>query len=181
MNFSRTFVVLLIAAVFLSTGCGKKKEAATGLDIEVKQVEPIRFCYIDNVGPYDQIGDKFAQIGAMMAQHQVSGHVIGLFFDDPARVAPEECRSQLGIQVPEEFAAPEGYQIKEIPGGSFATVTMTGPYERIAKEYKSIFAWIGKHNYQIAGPFMEIYLKGGPDVPPQEYLTEVRVMVAPKA
>jgi len=50
---------------------------------------------------------------------------------------------------------------------------MKGPYEKIVQEYKKIFVWAGKNDYQIAGPLMEIYLKGGPEVPPEEYLTEV--------
>lgn len=177
MNFPRAFVVLLIAAVFLSTGCGKKEEAATGMDVGVKQMEPIRFCYIDNVGPYDQIGAKFAQIGAMMAEHQVSGHVLALFFDDPQVVSAEQLRSQIGTQVPDDFKIPEGYKVKEIAAGSFATATFQGPYEQIADDYRKIFRWINQNDYQIAGPLMEVYLKGGPGVPPEEYLTEVRIRV----
>jgi AraC family transcriptional regulator len=177
MNFPRAFVVLLIAAVFLSTGCGKKEEAATGLQVEVKQMEPIRFCYIDNVGPYDQLGDKFAEIGAMMAQHQLGGHLVALFFDDPEVVTADQLRSQIGTQVPADFKIPEGYKVKEIAAGSFATAAFQGPYEQIANEYKKVFRWISQNDYQIAGPLMEVYLKGGPGVPPEEYLTEVRVRV----
>ena len=57
---------------------------------------------------------------------------------------------------------------------------LKGPYEEIAEDYKKIFIWANKNDYRITGPLMEIYLKGGPEVPPEEYLTEVRLPIMKK-
>jgi len=173
MNFSKWPVVLLIGVLFLLTGCGKKEEAVTGLDIKVKETPPISFCYVENVGPYDAIGARFAEIADLAEAHQLRGNVIGVFFSDPEKVPAEELRCELGIEVPAEFEAPEGFKLREIPARTVACSIMKGPYEKIVQEYKKIFVWAGKNDYQIAGPLMEIYLKGGPEVPPEEYLTEV--------
>lgn len=181
MNSFRLLAVLSIALLFLTIGCGSKKEAGTvGLDINVKETSSIRFAYLENVGPYDAIGERFTEIGAMAAQQQLSGNIIGVFFSDPEKVPAEQLRCELGIQVPPEFEAPEGFKVREIQARTVACTVLKGPYEEIAEDYKKILIWVGKNDYRIAGPLMEIYLKGGPEVPPEECLTEIRIPIMKK-
>ncbi|MFQ5869879.1 MAG: GyrI-like domain-containing protein [Candidatus Zixiibacteriota bacterium] len=181
MNISKLFAIFLVAVLLLTISCGGKKETGTvGLDINVKETSSIRFAYLENVGPYDAIGERFTEIGAMAAQQQLSGNVIGVFFSDPEKVPAEQLRCELGIQVPPEFEAPEGFKVREIQARTVAYTVLKGPYEEIAEDYKKIFIWVDKNDYRIEGPALEIYLKGGPEGPPQEYLTEVRIPVMKK-
>ena len=126
------------------------------------------------------VGERFTEIGAMAAEHQLSGNIIGVFFSDPEKVPAEQLRCELGIQVPPEFEAPEGFKVREIQARTVAYTVLKGPYEEIAEDYKKIFIWVDKNDYRIAGPLMEIYLKGGPEVPADEYLTEVRLPIMKK-
>jgi effector-binding domain-containing protein len=181
MNFSRLFAVFLVGGLLLTIGCGRKKETgAVGLDINVKETPSIRFVYLENVGPYDAIGERCAEIGAMAAKQQLSGNIIGVFFSDPEKVPAEELRCELGMEVPAEFQAPEGFKEREIQARTVAYTVLKGPYEQIAKEYKKMFLWIKRNDYRVAGPVTEVYLKGGPGVPPEECLTEVRIPVMKK-
>jgi len=181
MNSFRLLAVLSIGLLLLTISCGGKKETGTvGLDINVKETSSIRFAYLENVGPYDAIGERFTEIGAMAAQQQLSGNIIGVFFSDPEKVPAEQLRCELGIQVPPEFEAPEGFKVREIQARTVAYTVLKGPYEEISEDYKKILIWVNKNDYRIAGPLMEIYLKGGPEVPAGEYLTEVRLPIMKK-
>ena len=181
MNSFRLLAVLSIGLLLLTISCGGKKETGTvGLDINVKETSSIRFAYLENVGPYDAIGERFTEIGAMAAQQQLSGNIIGVFFSDPEKVPAEQLRCELGIQVPPEFEAPEGFKVRQIPGRTVAYTVLKGPYEEISEDYKKILIWVNKNDYRTAGPLMEISLKGGPEVPADEYLTEVRLPIMKK-
>ena len=122
MNISKLFAIFLVAVLLLTISCRGKKEAGTvGLDINVKETSSIRFAYLQNVGPYDAIGERFTEIGAMAAQQQLSGDIIGVFFSDPEKVPAEELRCELGIQVPPEFEAPEGFKVRRFSPGPLLT------------------------------------------------------------
>ena len=178
MNFSRLFAIFLVAALLLTISCGGKKETGTvGLDINVKETSAIRFAYLENVGPYDQAGQKFTEIGDMAAKHQLSGKFMGVFFDDPDKVPAEELRCQLGIEVPSDFEVPETYEVREIPGRTVACAVVKGPYEETAEDYRKMFMWLKKNGYRVAGPALEIYIVGGPEVAPEQCLTEIRIPV----
>lgn len=126
------------------------------------------------------VGERFTEIGAMAAQQQLSGNIIGVFFSDPEKVPAEQLRCELGIQVPPEFEAPEGFKVREIQVQTVAYTVLKGPYEEIAEDYRKMFLWMKKNGYRVAGPALEIYLKGGPEVPPEECLTEIRIPVMKK-
>jgi len=181
MNSFRLLAVLSIALLFLTIGCGGKKETGTvGLDINVKETSSIRFAYLENVGPYDAIGERFTEIGAMAAEHQLSGKFMGVFFDDPDKVQAEQLRCQLGIEIPSDFEVPETYNVREIPGRTVACAVVKGPYEETAEDYRKMFLWMKKNGYRVAGPALEIYIVGGLEVPPEECLTEIRIPVMKK-
>jgi effector-binding domain-containing protein len=54
---------------------------------------------------------------------------------------------------------------------------MKGPYDKIAMEYPNIMKWMKEKGYKMAGPVTEIYLEGGENVPPEQFVTEVQFPV----
>lgn len=61
----------------------------------------------------------------------------------------------------------------ELPGGPMAKVIHKGPYERSARAYRTLFAWIAENHKKIAGPTREVYLNDPKKVSPEELLTEI--------
>ena len=170
-------LVILILGIFVFTqvGCEKKAEEKKPFEILTKTTEKMTLIYLEHVGPYDQVGVVCGQVAGYAAKNQFTGQIVGIFYDDPATVAPENLRCEIGIAVPEGTMPDSGYGIQEIPARMVAYATLKGPYDKIAEDYPYMFEWIEKTGYKIGGPLMEVYLKGGPDVPPEELLTEVRI------
>ena len=165
-----------ILSVFILTqvGCEKKAEEKKPYEILTKTTEKMTICYLEHTGPYDQMGQLFSQLGEYAAGKQLTGEIVGIYYDDPATVAAENLRSEIGIVVPEGFMPDSGYGVQEIPAQKVVYAILNGPYAEIAKEYPYIMKWMEKKGYKMSGPVMEIYLEAGPGVPPEELVTEVR-------
>ncbi len=176
----RLFLVTwVIPGIFVLTqlGCEKKAEEKKPYEILTKSTEKMTICYLEHTGPYDQVGALFAQLGEYAAKKELKGEMLGLYYDDPAKVPAESLRAEIGIVVPEGFMPDSGYGVQEIPARKVVYAILKGPYAEIAKEYPYIQKWIEKEGYKISGPIMEIYLEAGPDVPPEELVTEVQFPV----
>jgi effector-binding domain-containing protein len=66
--------------------------------------------------------------------------------------------------------APAGWQVQELPAGSFATLLHVGPYETLGTAYTAIETWIRGHGLTVAGPPRETYLSE-PGTPPEAVQT----------
>jgi len=173
--FSVSWLILILSFFILTqVGCEKKAEEKKPYEILTKTTEKMTVCYLEHVGPYDQVGVLFGQLGEYAAKKQLTGEMVGVYYDDPAIVPAESLRSEIGIVVPEGFMPDSGYGVQEIPAQKVVYAILKGPYAEIAKEYPFIMKWIEKKGYKITGPVMEIYLEAGPGVPPEELVTEVR-------
>ena len=170
------FWLVLILGAFILTqmGCEKKAEEKKPYEILTKSTEKVTICYLEHTGPYDQVGALFSQLGEYAAQKQLTGDMVGIYYDDPATVPAESLRSEMGMVVPEGFVPDSGYGVQEIPARKVVYAILKGPYAEIAKEYPNIFKWMEEKGYKISGPVMEIYLEAGPDVPPEQLVTEVQ-------
>jgi AraC family transcriptional regulator len=159
-------------------GCEKEMEQEKSYQIMIKTTEKMTIVYLEHMGPYDQMGELFAQLGKYGAQKQLAGQILGIYYDDPQVVPPTSLRSELGMIVTEGFEPDSGYKVKELPGQKVAYAVLKGPYAEIANEYPYIYKWIEEKGYKPAGPLREIYLKAGPDVPSDQLLTEVQIPIA---
>jgi len=176
--FKIRWVVLgLVSLVIFQMGCEKKAEEKKGYEILTKTTEKMNICYLAHMGPYKHVGSLLAKLSEYAAQKRISGEMLGIYYDDPAKVPAESLRSDIGIVVPEGFKPDSGYYVKEIPPRKVVYAILKGPYAEIAKEYPKIFKWIEEKGYKISGPLMEIYLEAGPDVPPEQLVTEVQIPI----
>jgi AraC family transcriptional regulator len=172
-----TFWLIIIVSVLSMLGCEKKAEDKKPYRILTKNVEKMTLCYLEHVGPYDQMGALFAQLGEYAAKKQLAGEIVGIYYDDPDMVAAENLKSEIGVVVPDGFEPDSGYKIQEVPSRRVVYAILKGPYEEIAQEYDHIQEWIEDKEYKVIGPVMEIYLEVGPDVPPEQLVTEVQIPI----
>jgi AraC family transcriptional regulator len=172
-------VVCPILGLFflVQLGCQKKAEVEKTYEIQAKTAEKMTIAYLEHVGPYDQMGDLFARLGEYAAGKQLGGNVVGIYYDDPENVPAASLRSEIGIVVPEGFEPDSGYKFKELPAQKVAYAVLKGPYAEIANEHPYIYKWIEEKGHKPAGPTREIYLKAGPDVPPDQLITEVQIPI----
>lgn len=82
-----------------------------------------------------------------------------------------------------EVAAPvaEGTEgSHHVDGGLYACSTITGPYDSdvFTATYAGIVKWIEDNGYHMIGSPFDVYVKGGPEASPQDYITEVYFPIA---
>ena len=162
--------------VFAQMGCQRKTEEKK-YEILTKTMDKMTIAYVERVGSYDQLEPILGQLAAYAQKKGLTGNMVGLYYDDPDVIPEESLRCELGIQVKEGFKPDSGYLVKEIPAHHVVYAIMRGPYEKIALEYPNIRKWMEEKRYKMSGPVTEIYLEGGPSVPPEQFVTEVQFPV----
>lgn len=86
---------------------------------------------------------------------------------------------ELGYLLPEStpksLMIPDVFSVDELPAVDFmATLVHIGEFEGIVVSYNAFGSWIGEHNYEIAGPFREIFLELPPAGSEKDVICELQ-------
>jgi AraC family transcriptional regulator len=147
---------------------------------------PLRCLALWHIGPYADCGTAWGRLFGWAGQHRVAlrpGHPpIGLCYDDPDITDPARCRYEAcAVLAPGADPAPlpEGFHIREIPGGTYAQTLYTGPYDGISAAYAALLGqWLSRRSVTLPDePTMEFYLNSPLDTPAAELQTEIRIRV----
>ena len=84
-----------------------------------------------------------------------------------------------GTTMPTASAEPRGLAVRDLEGGTVATVTHHGPYDQIAPAYHTLTGWIAERGHEIVGPPREVYLNDPQTVAPEELATLVEFPIKP--
>lgn len=70
--------------------------------------------------------------------------------------------------------------VREYPGGLHCYATLHGPYvpEDFTATYTGLVKWIEDNGYRVTGAPFDKYVRGGDNVPPAEYVTEIYFPIA---
>lgn len=97
-------------------------------------LRPRQVVYVRRSGLYrTSSAQAWAEMFAWLARHKLREHVTcsyGLAVDHPGLVAPQSCRYDACIEIPEGFAnvRTDGLSFQTLPGGAFARIRHVGPY-----------------------------------------------------
>jgi effector-binding domain-containing protein len=130
---------------------------------------------------------RLSEIGGVISRAfgEVYGHLgaRGIASDGPPfviyhglPVADDPFDMEICAPVARAVDPPVGWQIQELPAGTFATLLHVGPYATVEAAYHTLTAWIGAHDLAIAGPPREVYLSE-PETPPEQIRTIVEFPV----
>jgi len=153
-------------------------------EAEVKVAEPETVAFVTMHGAYAQIPEGYGRLYGWVAQHGMvpQGMPRAVYLTAPEEVPEEQSAWELwapvAAQTPELPADDSGCGVKRCPEHLVASATHVGPYETIPETYEPLVQWIAGHGYEIAGPPEELYFSDPEEVPPSEYVTEVRFPVA---
>jgi AraC family transcriptional regulator len=151
---------------------------------EIKTVPDETVAFIQMSGPYAKIPEGYGQLYGWVAQHGLApqGMPEAVYLTAPGEVPEEQSRWELWAPVASdatEVPADEtGCGVKHTGERTVACAMHTGPYEGIAETYGSLARWLIGQGYAMAGPPEEVYFSDPDQVPPEEYLTEIRFPVA---
>ena len=115
---------------------------------------------ISRRGPYGGIGETMKELDSWVERRGLrrAGHPFCLFYDNPLETPEGELRSDACIPVAGPFA-PEGkVEMKEVPGGTVAETSHSGPREEFTKTYGAFLEGLLKGGHQLLGPAREYFM-----------------------
>ena len=152
-------------------------------EVTVKQTEPRTLAFITMKGPFDQIEGTFGRLFGWVIEKGYApvGPPLGLYFNSPEQVPPEELLWELQCPLPDDTAPSEpdagGVGIKKVPGVEVASIVHKGPFDEVGKIYGMLWEWVNSNGYEIVGPPEEVYFSDPSTTPPEELTTEIRFPV----
>lgn len=146
---------------------------------------PVRMAYLRYQGAYGPaLGRFWAETFNPWLATQALGPVarFGIGHDDPSLVAPEHCRYDAGVAVPDTWLPNGGALVTELPGGRYAALDFEGTAAEIGAAWAAMMGrWLPGSGLQLdARPCFEHY---GPastfDVSTGVFDCELCIPVAP--
>lgn len=153
------------------------------MNVEIVSIRGLRVGTVRHVGPYNQIPQAFARLGAIAARHgviqQPGTAMIAIYHDDPETVPPDQLRSDAAIVLPDHVPMPDGLAEQRIPAGVYARVTHIGPYELLGDTWARLLGeWLPASGRRLAsGVSYELYRNTPGDVPVDKLHTEIYVPI----
>ena len=154
------------------------------MHVKLKETGSMRAICIEHIGPYCEIGSVFEKLGQFAVEYSVpvkNSKWMGVYWDDPAEVAPEKLRSEACVTIDESTSVPDvdGVTVKTIDGGSFMMSTHTGSYSSIGAAWQELWTEFEKSGRKYRhGPCLELYVKGaGSGLPEEEWVTDFYIPI----
>ena len=142
---------------------------------EIKQFPKMRVAYVTMIGPYGESTERgFGKLFTWLSANRIEplGASIGIFYDDPSKVAPENRRCDLCAPVALEVQGSGEVSVKEIGDMRVATLIYQGD-QNIGPAYNEVYDWLRAQGYRDSGAPMETYLSK----PGEELRAEITVPI----
>lgn len=139
------------------------------------------------VGPYSSSAPKaWSRMFDWLDRNRLRGVVtrgFGMALDDPRNVAPEQCRYDACIDLPEQLSAAawENMMPQRLPGGAYVRRRYVGPHDAIGSAVKEMReTWCATPGIVLAPnrPLVEIYLDDPLTCPPEKLRTDLCLPIA---
>jgi len=153
------------------------------VNVQIRTMTPIRVAYVRHVGPYQECGKAWEQLcgeAAVRGWFGPATQMIGIGHDEPRVTAADQLRYDACLSVGDEVEPVGGIGVQVIPGGTYAVLTLKGPYDGLAGAYEWLFdTWLPASGKQLRkSPCFEIYRNDPSTTPPAELLTEIYLPLA---
>ena len=157
------------------------------MNVAVRELPRYRVAYMRYVGSYGPHGipelwKRFREWLGTRGLLGLGSIRLGIGHDDPEVTAPEKCRYDACVVVPESFAADKWVNVIEVPGGKYAVAEFIGTADKIREAWEALYrSWLPGSGYQPDDrPCLEVY-RGNPEVDgrPGTFRCELCVPVRP--
>jgi effector-binding domain-containing protein len=143
----------------------------------IKEIKPFSYCCIVHKGPLTDMSGVIVQfMQAMQSQGlfpSIRGPMVGVYYNSPAQVKPEELSWEVGFVVSEEAAPKPPLEKKNWSYPTVAVAVHVGPYANVSETIQKLTDWMKGKGYSASGPVLERYLNNPMQVKPEELRTEI--------
>lgn len=164
----------------------REQSAPPEIACSTRMQAPVQCLAHWQVGSYAECGTAWGRLFDWAARQRVAMQPgqppLGLCYDDPEITDPARCRYEACVALQPEAdpgPLPEGFRLREIPGGTYAQTVYLGPYEGIGSAYAALLGqWLPRRSVVLPDePTVEVYLNSPFDTPAEKLLTEIRIRV----
>jgi AraC family transcriptional regulator len=149
-----------------------------------KEIKPFTYCSIAHRGPLSDMSGVIAQLmQAMQGQGlfaSIQGPMVGIYYNAPGQVKPEELSWEVGFQVSEQASPQAPLTKKTWNYPAVAAAVHTGPYAKTGETIQRLMDWIKAQGFIASGPILERYMNNPMQVKPEELRTEIWIPVRRK-
>ena len=150
--------------------------------VEVIEFEvPKRYVYIEQRGPYFQLGDAMNRLFSVPSIFSIMGSdskLLAIWLDDPDVVPHDKLRSHIGVFVPEISKIPDQALEGYISAGRYAKMTIRGSYGTVPESWHFFYSvWLphsgerARHGF----PGFEVYVNNPGEVEREDLITELYI------
>jgi AraC family transcriptional regulator len=152
------------------------------MEVRTCTLAPMKVAFLRHVGPYhgEALAGTWDRLLSWAGQRGLLGpgaQLLGIDHDNP-HVTPADKLRYDACVVTTRPVQPEGdIGFQEIPGGEYAVVTHTGPYERLPETYARLYGdWLPQSGREPAeAPGFTLYRNSPPDTAPEDLVTDIYV------
>jgi AraC family transcriptional regulator len=151
--------------------------------VEIRDLPARHMAAIPHKGLYHEINRAFEKLFATLTARGLverTGHMVGVFYDDPSQTAPADLRSHAAVDLKGDVPVAAPLEPLTLPGGRHAVLRYTGPYAGLPAAYDQLYRlWLPKSGTEPAdSPSFEVYLNSPMDTPAEDLVTELHLPLA---
>jgi AraC family transcriptional regulator len=143
----------------------------------IKEIKLFSYCSIAHKGPLTDVGAVIGELmQAMQGQNMfasIRGTMIGVYYNSPAQVKPEELSWEIGFEIDEKASPKPPLEKKSWTYPIVAAAVHIGPYAKVHETIERLTDWMKDKGYTAHGPVLERYLNNPMQVKPEELRTEI--------
>ena len=169
-------LALFLISITASAALNTQEEAPEKKFASVKEVSPFSYCCIRHKGPFTEIEGIIGQLMQAIQEQEIApaGPMIGIFYNSPDMVKPEELEWEMGFPVSAQVEVKAPLEKKEWKSTFVVSAIHKGPYEETGKTYSKMFEWMKANKLTPAWPALERYLTmPTPDTKPEDLRSEI--------
>ncbi len=148
----------------------------------IKNTEPETVAFIHMHGPYTQIPETFGTLYGWLESQGLTAtgmpHTVYRTMPDEVSKTQADWELQAPVSdAPDVQENVSGLGVRHLASTEVAFVMHRGSYDSVGPTYEQLMHWIAANGLEITGPAEEVYFSDPAEVPPDEYLTEIRFPV----
>jgi AraC family transcriptional regulator len=158
------------------------QQEKTEQKVVIKEGESFWYAFMEFGGPYDKMEKSVQTFMAEFFKQGLApaGPFIGVYFNDPRQVKPEELKWNIGFQVSKDANIQPPLKKAEFKHKTIAVYLHIGPYEKMNQAYEKVFKYAEDKGYKTLWPTYDKFLNNPMQVKPEELKTEVIVPLEKK-
>lgn len=166
-RFFKTLLRLVVIILFLALINRRYLGGFKKLEIKEQTMGPYTMAYVEHIGDYSQIGPDMDTVYKALSGAGVMAYTgIGIYYDDPAAVAKENLRSDIGAIIDANDASKldgvAGIKVKTIPAKQsividFPLKSSVSYMAGVIKVYPALKRYMKEKAYPMQVPIAELY------------------------